>query len=314
MWRLSVNKLQSRLEKFASQNKIRGKGPLSLVLVVTRKASEQTPPFAADNYLTPQGGQVAGLGRGAVQSILADHGIDRVLAEEGGRTSRGSIQKMRAYVDFLNELAQEKLLDFDAIEKWWIGRVREFFSSKPFSLKVDSSKSIRSIVSDLIEAAFDRQRACPGVMVAGAVMQHLVGAKIATALPDVKIKHEGFSVADAPAGRKGDFLIGDTAIHVTTAPTEALIRKCCDNLAQNLRPLVITTQSGVGGAIALAKNADVAERIDILEIEQFVATNVYEWSAFQQTKRTVTVRQLVEAYNRIIDQCETDPSLKIAMG
>jgi len=181
-------------------------------------------------------------------------------------------------------------------------------------LKVDSSKSIRNIVSDLIGAAFARQRECPGVMVAGAVMQHLVGAKIATALPDVKIKHEGFSVADAPAGRKGDFLIGDTAIHVTTAPTEALIRKCCDNLAQNLRPLVITTQSGVGGAIALAKNADVADRFDILEIEQFVTANIYKWSAFQQTKRNVTVRQLLEAYNRIIDQCETDPSLKIAMG
>ena len=309
-----MNKSESRLEKFASQNKIRGKGPLSLVLVVTRKASEQTPPFAADNYLTPQGGQVAGLGRGAVQSILADHGIDRVLAEEGGRTSRGSILKMRAYVDFLNELAQEKLLDFDAIEKWWIGRVREFFNSKPFSLKVDSSKSIRSIVSDLIEAAFDRQRECPGVMVAGAVMQHLVGAKIATALPDVKIKHEGFSVADAPAGRKGDFLIGDTAIHVTTAPTEALIRKCCDNLAQNLRPMVITTQNGMGWGAALAKEANIADRFDILEIEQFVTANIYKWSAFQQTKRSLTVRRLVKTYNRIIDECETDPSLKIAMG
>jgi hypothetical protein len=150
-------------------------------------------------------------------------------------------------------------------------------------------------------------------MVAGAVMQHLVGAKIERALPEAKIKHEGFSVADAPAGRKGDFLIGDTAIHVTTAPTEALIRKCCDNLAQNLRPLIITTQSGVGGAVALAKNANVAERIDILEIEQFVATNVYEWSTFQQTKRALTVRHLVDTYNRIIDQCETDPSLKITI-
>lgn len=309
-----MKKLESRLEAFSSQHKIRGKGPLSLVLVLSRKASEQKPPFSADDFLTPQGGQVAGLGRGAVQAILADHGIDRVLAEEGGRTSRGSIQNMRAYVDFLNELAGEKLLDFLAIEEWWISRVREFFRSKPFSLKADSSKSIRSIVADLIDAAFARQRECPGAMVAGAVMQHLVGAKIETALPGAKIKHEGFSVADAPAGRKGDFLIGDTAIHVTTAPTEALIRKCCDNLAQNLRPLIITTQSGVGGAVALAKNADVAERIDILEIEQFVATNVYEWSAFQQAKRSLTVRQLVDAYNRIIDQCETDPSLKIAMG
>ncbi len=308
-----MNKLESRLEAFAFQHRIRGKGPLSLVLVLSRKAREQKPPFSADEFLTPQGGQVAGLGRGAVQSILAEHGIDRVLAEEGGRTSRGSIQKMRAYVDFLNELAREKLLDFPAIEKWWIGRVREFFRSKPFSLKADSSKSIRSIVSGLIDAAFARQRECPGTMVAGAVMQHLVGAKIETALPEAKIKHEGFAVADAPAGRKGDFLIGDTAIHVTTAPTEALIRKCCDNLSQNLRPLIITTQSGVGGAVALAKNADVAERIDILEIEQFVATNVYEWSAFQQAKRSLTVRQLVDAYNRVIDQCETDPSLKIAM-
>jgi hypothetical protein len=309
-----MNNLESRLGAFASQHKIRGKGPLSLVLVLSRKAREQKPPFSADDFLTPQGGQVAGLGRGAVQNILADHAIDRVLAEEGGRTSRGSIQKMRAYIDFLNELAAEKLLDFPAIEKWWIGRVKEFFRSKPFSLKADSSKSIRSIVSDLIDSAFARQRECPGTMVAGAVMQHLVGAKIETALPEAKIKHEGFAVADAPAGRKGDFLIGDTAIHVTTAPTEALIRKCCENLSQNLRPLIVTTQSGVGGAIALAKNADIAERIDILEIEQFVATNVYELSAFQQAKRTLTVRQLVGAYNRIIDQCETDPSLKIAMG
>ena len=309
-----MTQLELSLNAFSSRYRIYGKRPLSAVLVATRKASNLTPPFSVENFFTPQKNHVAVLEKSAVQTILADHDISRVLAEEGGRTSRGSILKMRAYAAFLNELAQEKLLDFSAIEKWWIGRIKEFFSSKPFSLKVDASRSIRSIVSDLIEAAFARQRECPGVMVAGAVMQHLVGAKIATVLPDVKIKHEGFFVADAPAGRKGDFLIGDTAIHVTTAPTEALIRKCCDNLAQNLRPLVITTQSGVGGAIALAKNADVADRFDILEIEQFVTANIYKWSAFQQTKRSVTVRQLVEAYNRTIDQCETDPSLKIAMG
>jgi len=309
-----MSELESRLVTFASDNKINGKGPLSVVLVVTRKAREQTPPYSPDNFLTAQEGQVAGLGRGAVQAILADHGIWRVLAEEGGRTSRGSIKKMRVYVDFLNELAQKKLIDFDTIEKWWINRIKEFFRAKPFGLRIDPSKSVRSIVADLIDAAFARQRECQGVMVAGAVLQHLVGAKIETALPEVEIEHHGFSVADAPSGRKGDFLIGDTAIHVTTAPTESLIRKCCDNLAQNLRPLVITTQSGVGGAIALAKNADVAERIDVLEIEQFVATNLYEWCAFQQTKRSLNVRQLVAAYNRIIDECETDPSLRITIG
>lgn len=257
---------------------------------------------------------MAGLGGAAVEAILADHGISRVFAEEGGRTSRGSIKRMRLYVEFLNELAQDGLLDFEVIERWWIERIQEFFASQPFKLKVDSSRSLRSIVEDLIEAAFARQRECPGTMVAGAVLQHLVGAKLELALPDAEVKHNGFAVADAPGDRKGDFLIGDTAIHVTTAPSEALVRKCCANLAANLRPLIITTQAGAGGAAALAKNADVADRIEILEVEQFLTTNVLEWSGFQLAQRPVTVRGLIDCYNRIIAECETDPSLKIAVG
>jgi hypothetical protein len=309
-----MNELNLRLEKFASKNKIIGKGPLCVVLVITRKAKEGAPPFRADDFITVQGGQVAGLGRSAVQTILSEYGITRVLAEEGGRTSRGSMRRMRSYVDLLNSFAKDRLLDFAIIEHWWVDRVKEYFASQPFKIKVDASKSLRSIISELIESAFIRQRECPGTMIAGAVMQHLVGAKLEIALPDAEISHKGFSVADAPGNRKGDFLLGDTAIHVTTAPTEALIRKCCDNLAENLHPLIITTQSGAGGAGALAKNANVGERIDILEIEQFVATNVLEWSAFKLAQRPLSVGELIDCYNRIIDQCETDPSLKIAIG
>lgn len=307
-------KLADRLAKFTAQHKINSKGSLCVVLVATRTASKQSPPYSPENFLTPQGGQVAGLGRTAVQEILADHGITRVLAEEGGRTSRGSIRRMQNYLQLLNALHDDGLLDFAVIESWWINRVKAYFASKPFRLKVDPSKSLRSIVADLIEAAFTRQSESPGMMIAGAVIQHLVGAKLEIALPEVRIEHQGFAVADAPGGRKGDFLVGDTAIHVTTAPTEALIRKCCDNLSENLRPLIITTKSGVGGADALAKNAAVGDRIDILEVEQFVATNVYEWSRFEHKGRPLTIRELVETYNRIIEQSETDPSLKISVG
>lgn len=303
-------KVKERLADFASKHKINTKGPLCVVLVVTRAAGKQRPPYTPEHFLTPQGGQVSGLGRAAVQAILADHGITRVLAEEGGRTSRGSIRRMRGYLELLNVLHDDGLLDFTAIEGWWIERVKAYFASKPFKLRVDPSKSLRSIVAELVAAAFARQRECPGTMVAGAVIQRLVGAKLEAALPDAQIEHEGFAVADAPGGRKSDFLVGDTAIHVTTAPTEALIRKCCENL----RPLIITTQSGAGGAGALAKNADVDDRIDILEVEQLVAGNVYEWSKFDHTKRPLTIRDLVRTHNRIIEQSETDPSLKISVG
>ena len=309
-----MSKLSEKIATFETDNAIRGKGALCVMLVLTRKARQISPPFSAEDFLTPQGGQVAGLSGSAVQTILNEHGISRILAEEGGRTSRGSIQKMRAYIDFLNELASEKLLDFQKLESWWIKRALQFFASQPFRMRIDDSRSLRSIVADLVQAAFVRQRECPGVMVAGAVIQHLVGAKLELASPDGRIEHKGFAVADAPTARRGDFLIGDTAIHVTTAPSEALLRKCSDNLAANLRPLIITTEEGVGGAKALSKNLNLAERVEILELEQFVTTNVLERSKFQRKQRPVTVRELIDCYNRIVSKCETDPSLRIVLA
>ena len=119
------------------------------------------------------------------------------------------------------------------------------------------------------------------------------------------MKHHGVAVADAPFARAGDFLLGDVAIHVTTAPGEALIRKCQGNLSSGLRPLVVTTEDGVGGARALAKQAAVDERVDVIEIEQFIATNVYEWSTFAKGGRPTAVREIIDRYNRIIGECET---------
>lgn len=309
--KMAINK---RLSVFAEEHEMHTKGTLSMVLVLTRNAAKRTPPFDPRDFLTPKGGQVAGLSGAAVQSVLADHGIDRVLSEEGGRTSRGSIGRMTAYMKLLNEMHASGALDFQAVEKWWVERVKLYFATKPLRLKMDSASSMRSIVMQLIEAAFERQKETPGTMLAGAIMQHLVGAKLEMVLPETEIEHQGFSTADAPGARKGDFLVGDTAIHVTTAPTEALIRKCISNLEQNIRPLIVTTMSGAGGAAALAKNAVAADRIEILEIDQFIAANVYEWSGFEHARRSNSMRELVEAYNRIIDQCETDPSMKIAIG
>jgi hypothetical protein len=209
---MKFDQLQKELTNFAAHNKLSSKGALSVMLVITRSASKHMPPYSPKDFLSPKKGQVAGLGRAAVQSILSEHGIDRVLAEEGGRTSRGSIEKMDAYLQLLNTFAAIGILDFKTIEKWWVSRVKDFFAAKPFKIKIDSSKSIRSIISDLIEATFSRQKECPGTMIAGAVMEHLVGAKLAIALPKHKIEHKGFSVADAPGGRRGDFLVSNTAI------------------------------------------------------------------------------------------------------
>lgn len=108
--------IETALDAFAKQKKFRGKGPLCVALVVTDHAKKMGLPLDADDLLTDQGGQVLGLGVTRVQSVLGRNGIDRVLAAEGGRTSRGSIKNMRAYVEFLNSSASTAGFSLDAVE------------------------------------------------------------------------------------------------------------------------------------------------------------------------------------------------------
>jgi hypothetical protein len=302
---------RQELAEFTVKHIFRGKGPLSVALVITQHARKMGLPLDPEKLVTDGGGQVLGLGKGAVQAILKRHGVERVLASEGGRTSRGSLNNMREYVAFLNALKGK--VDLDAIEAFWIERVHEFFAGKPFKIKLDASRSLRTVVRDVIAQAVERQKNSPGMYYAGAVLQHLVGAKLDCALGKQKFEHNSFSTADAPSGRAGDFLIGDVAIHVTTSPGEAVIDKCRDNLNDGYRPILVTLQHGLTVAEGLASNVGLGERIDIFEIEQFIALNLYEIGKFGADGRKTAVSDMVDRYNEIVEEFETDPSLKIEL-
>jgi hypothetical protein len=304
--------LARRLAEFANKNQMSGKGPLSVALYVTSRASRDGLPINYKTLLSGSQSQVAGLNKTSVQAILKKHGIDRVLAEEAGRTSRGSVGNMKVYVAFLNKLHKEGEADLEAIEEWWAQQVRLFFSGKPFVLHVDTSKSLRAAIRDLLDQADKRQRESSGTMYVGTVIQHLVGAKLDIVLGG--IAHYGASVADEGSGRDADFIVGDTAVHVSTAPGEALIRKCMRNLASGLRPIVVTTEKGIGAAQIHAEQQGIGDRIDVLDVEQFISGNIHEHGHFDADGRRVAVERLVAKYNEVVTKHETDPSLLINLG
>lgn len=309
-----MTSLEKALIQFRDGNSVKSKGQLAVMLHITRLAIENGLPLDPEALRTDKEGQVKGLGKGRVQNILKCYGITRVLAEEGGRTSRGSLGNASDYVGFLNALHAEKQVDVLAIEKWWVARVQDYFSGKPFTLKFDPSKSLRSIVSDLLAQAMKRQKDNPGTTYAGTVLQHLVGAKLDLILPEGKrVTHHGANVADSSTARAGDFVLDDVAIHVTTAPSEALIRKCKINIEAGLRPIVVTIVESRAGLESLAKGFEIEGRIDVIEAEQFIATNILEWSRFIGKAQKEEIERLIGQYNSIVDEKETDPSLKIYM-
>lgn len=303
--------LINELDRFYTEHRFNSKGKLSVALVITEHARKRGFPLNPETLVTEGGGQVYGLGKGAVQSILNRHQIDKVLAQEGGRTSRGSIGNMREYVDFLNALSEKETIDIDAVELFWIAKVNIFFAAKPLKVRLDSSQGLRSLIRDLIQQADTRQKESQGVYYVGAIIQHLVGAKLDCALGEGHFTHNSFSTSDAQTGRNGDFFIGNVALHITTTPTESVIARCKDNLNRGQRPIIVTTKRGLTLAEGLAENVDLGNRIDIFEIEQFIALNLYEFAKFDEQGRTVAVSDLVNRYNQIVLQYETDPSLLI---
>mgnify|MGYP001590129887 FL=1 len=304
-----------RLEKLCKkQPKFLQKGGLCVALVVTRNAKANGLPLEPESLRTDQGGQVVGLGKAAVQKILEDHGITKVLAEEGGRTSRGSLGLMKDYVHVLNELHCQGSVNLEEAELWWIGKGHLHFASEGPKFHFDTGKSLRANIEDLLLQAKEVQTNAGGTNYVGAMLQHLVGAKLDLVLGKGKVEHHGFSVADHSTKRKGDFQVDAVAIHVTTHPTEALIRKCADNLKSGLKPLIVTVGEGVAGSAFLLHNSGLTDRVDVLDAAQFLTANVYERSLFQAADYKLTLTKLLQRYNDIVSACETDPALQVNLG
>lgn len=278
---------------------------------LTRIISAKRFPLVPNDFLTENKGQVAGLGGGNLKKILKEHGIHRILSSEGGRTSRGNMGLMIKYIEFLNTCQATNPMDLHEAERYWVDQVREYFNNQPFILTADTSRTIGASLDELFEQARKRQKENPGTHYLGTILQHLVAAKLSIILPPNTVEIHGASVADSPTERSGDFTIHQTVLHCTTAPSEPLIRKCKANINAGYFPVIITIFERVRTALDLSDDAGLNERVEVWDVQQFLSTNINEHSMFDGAARNAKMAEIIAKYNAIIEEKETDLSLKI---
>ena len=191
-------------------------------------------------------------------------------------------------------------MDFEAIEQYWVERIQDYFNSQPFVLNMDVSHSLSASFQELFEQARKRERETPGTHYLGIILQHLVAAKLKIILPNVPFEIHGASVADSPTERSGDFVINNTVIHCTTMPGEALISKCKQNLQSGCHPVIITILERVQMALNLAADSGIAGRVEVWDIQQFLSSNVYEHSLFDEIVRNDTLSNIISQYNEFV--------------
>lgn len=266
-------------------------------------------PLEPQDYITEKN-QVR-TGGPFIQGILARYGETRVYTREGGRTTRGTrpaaealVQRLNA-LDELADLDQEERAELaDRLQGWLVERVRDYFNRQRIAVEIDLGRPGSQIVEAVLAVAAATGKA-------GAVAQHLVGAKLALRYEEAQIENHSYTTADRQLGRPGDFVVGDTAFHVTVAPMEGLIRKCEENLRAGYRPLLLVPEGRVAAARQLAEIRELHERIGILPIENFVGQNIEEMGGFGRSAMATGFRALLEAYNERVAAVETDRSLMI---
>lgn len=301
----------NRLKTFQVEHKVYSKGPLALMVQLTRMICTKSFPLNSNDFLTKNKGQVMGLGGGKLKKILMEHGITRILASEGGRTSRGNMGLMMKYIGFLNTWQTVEPIDFIIVEKYWANQVIEYFNNQPFILNADPSRTIGASIDELFDQARKRQQENQGTQYLGTMLQHLVAAKLSLILPSESFQIFGASVADSPTERNGDFVINNTILHCTTAPGEPLIQKCKSNISAGYIPMIITIFDRVHTALDLATDANLTGRIEVWDIQQFLSTNINEHSMFDGAARNAKLAEIINKYNDIVEEVETDPSLRI---
>ena len=300
-----------QMKRFQKYQDVFSKGKLSLAIQFTRMVKDKEFPLNEEDFQTDSKGQVSGIGGGNLKKILKDHGITRQLTSEGGRTSRGSMGLMMAYVKFLNEWAEKQKIDLDEVENFWAEEVRQFFNNQPFVLSADKSRTIRANLDDLFEQAKKREQQNKGTRYLGVMLQHLTAAKLQVILPDGTVDIHGASVADSSTDRAGDFVINNTIIHCTTMPGDLLMEKCRRNIASGGKPVIITIYDRVHTAMTMVEDAGLSGRVEVWDIQQFLSANVLEHSLFIDEKQNTALADIIDRYNRIIDEVENDPSLRI---
>jgi len=186
---------------------------------------------------------------------------------------------------------------------------------KPRELKFyfDPLKSMRAPLDDLFTQATKLQRKPWGTKYLDTMLLHLVGSKLDLLLGQGIIKHRGVLKTSRVSVHRSCFEVSDSVIYVTSCPREALIRKACANLTAGRAPIIITTADGVSLALLTLKGTEWADRIDVLEVGQFLTANIFERSLFRVTDCKVTLKNIIERYNLIVERCETDPVLRIRL-
>ena len=142
--------------------------------------------------------------------------------------------------------SDQRKIVLNELQGYLIDKVKEYHNKQRLKVEYNPTRSVRVSVRSLLDLAKESGKEGP-------VAQHLVGAKLQLRFPELSVGLESVSTADQQLGRAGDFLVGDTAFHVTVVPMQPVYDKCKRNLQDGLRVYLLVPHERLSPPVKLRR-------------------------------------------------------------
>lgn len=301
---LVLEQLAAWLEKCATKGRP-SRNTVAVGIVVLDHLRNKCP--LEENEAFSARGELRGA-RSGLSNILEKYGVSgKYLKEVTTRAGHQDAQKLLKILDHgrgmaaLPEKKRDRFL-LAAIETL-VQHAKDWLERQHLKVNCDRQLSPDAWIGNILLEAKGRS--------GGKVEQHLVGAKLERRHPDIEIPNNPGNAGDAQTGRAADFVVGTTAYHVTAAPGSAVLQKCKANLQAGLHPVLLVPGNQVDKARHIAEDQGIRSRTSIFAIEDFIGVNIVELSKGENRQFASELRSIIAAYNRRLEEVETDLSLKI---
>ncbi len=308
----AVNVLNEWLRSCTRRNDV-SRNTVAVGLVVLH-ALRQSCPVRKDQIVS-DGGEIKGSRGVSLHRTLKEYGVETATNKYvEGVTTRQAHQDGQRLLESLEYGKFLEGIDADARDNLLVELIRElvghaksWFQRQHLKVACDIKKSPSQWVKDIITEAQGRST--------GAVEQHLVGAKLARRYAGViDIPNHPSHAGDAQTRRQGDFVVGQTAFHVTAAPSIALMQRCISNIQSGFHPVLLVPADKVSDARGLANGHGIGPNLTILSIEDFIGINVIELSTGDQRQFLDLFRSIIDIYNKRLAEVENNLSLIIEIA
>lgn len=274
--------------------------------IVVLHHMRQNGIITRDNVIS-KGGEVSGA-RSGLGNILETYGIPSSFLKEV-TTRQGHQDGQRLFEQFdwgakfsvLSEENKEKLL-LGLISNL-IVHANTWLSRQNLKLDIDRRQTPSYWISLIVENAKDRS--------GGIVEQHLVGAKLERRFKAIDVANFPAHAADYQTDRGGDFNISSLVYHVTATPSKNVLQKCITNIRSGLHPILLIPRDQENKARILSQVEGIDKELTIISIEDFIAMNIIELATEEQKDFFTVLKEIVQIYNKRLEEVETDLSLRI---